>query len=641
MNMMNKKQWLIILLMLMMGYNTVYAAKILDKEPSDMTVGEAISYSDDGNFSDVFTDYEAQIKRQLPSEYFLGYELNDEEKENNEKFSEKMSKVYDEIEKNIESNTLSIENEHRKIFLENLIKYLAKNKIKVVISIVLLVILVLVSIFRKEATKRLMFAKCCTILIYLALIFMFIVYKFIEQNAYSIYLVKYLNGDYSKWSDEHIVDNKTESINMLDNVQWNISHLINDYILKVYRCVRSKATGEELKTVKIKKKSSHDHLHFVDNEYYVEYDGALYLNADEEKVNVLNGNSEISDGWQVGVRVGFVDVDGICTIYENITEEDIKDFNDGVFLKKLVNKLDQVIKSRANIEFKDENLLDYITRIHNYNELIAMNPVYRDAIFRVIKYWYIDGDDREIELPYGLKISYEKARYERRNIKEFYRTNVFDIINNSSETDQKLIVFYIDDVNLKHGDYVNCEYKTQEIFFNSMNVTHKINRAQCGITSEEKMNWNKKEERRKAKADALKAYIETDWSEGGTKSELGDESLERQLIVASFKPRQYDWKDFPFSEKFINKYKDKRFGIFDFMIVQYPSLYVDNKLREKDKNKELMQCVRGMDDDETFFCLFKIIWNDNNEVDDILTYRIPEEKADLTYEEMWNLAFND
>ena len=54
-----------------------------------------------------------------------------------------------------------------------------------------------------------------------------------------------------------------------------------------------------------------------------------------------------------------------------------------------------------------------------------------------------------------------------------------------------------------------------------------------------------------------------------------------------------------------------------------------------------MQCVRGMDDDETFFCLFKIIWNDNNEVDDILTYRIPEEKADLTYEEMWNLAFND
>lgn len=45
------------------------------------------------------------------------------------------------------------------------------------------------------------------------------------------------------------------------------------------------------------------------------------------------------------------------------------------------------------------------------------------------------------------------------------------------------------------------------------------------------MNWNKKEERRKAKADALKAYIETDWSEGGTKSKLGDESLERQLIV--------------------------------------------------------------------------------------------------------------
>ena len=87
-----------------------------------------------------------------------------------------------------------------------------------------------------------------------------------------------------------------------------------------------------------------------------------------------------------------------------------------------------------------------------------------------------------------------------------------------------------------------------------------------------------------------------------------------------------------------------------------------NNLRIKDtikididksiQGKELRELILDDGKDTKIMCLFKIIYPDIDEgydyegggpeeVGDILTYIIPEDKMNLTYEEMYQLAFND
>ena len=76
---------------------------------------------------------------------------------------------------------------------------------------------------------------------------------------------------------------------------------------------------------------------------------------------------------------------------------------------------------------------------------------------------------------------------------------------------------------------------------------------------------------------------------------------------------------------------------------------LEDKIKSKDKQeKQTKQEIIKTDenkltlkDKSTLICVFYGIWNDNNEVDDILTYIIPEDKMSLTYEEMYDLAFKE
>lgn len=114
-----------------------------------------------------------------------------------------------------------------------------------------------------------------------------------------------------------------------------------------------------------------------------------------------------------------------------------------------------------------------------------------------------------------------------------------------------------------------------------------------------------------------------------------DEQIFAQVIV-----KNADWSMCPLSSKFLDKYNNK-----DSILDEY-NFYTVDLVKKMDKNKYKMiehKYIRilnkGKEDEH--ICIFKVIWNNNNEVDDILTYIVPEDKMNLTYEEMYQLAFND
>lgn len=100
-----------------------------------------------------------------------------------------------------------------------------------------------------------------------------------------------------------------------------------------------------------------------------------------------------------------------------------------------------------------------------------------------------------------------------------------------------------------------------------------------------------------------------------------------------------DWSRCPLSEKFLEKYNniDTIFPQYD--LISNEVVFLDGNKITEIKNKGFRKLIDK--NDNQYLCLYKFIWNDDNEVDDILTYIVPEDKMNLTYEEMYQLAFND
>lgn len=113
-----------------------------------------------------------------------------------------------------------------------------------------------------------------------------------------------------------------------------------------------------------------------------------------------------------------------------------------------------------------------------------------------------------------------------------------------------------------------------------------------------------------------------------------DGQIERVVMV-----KNSNWNRCPLSKRFLEKYNNRDSIFPQYDIVADDSISMDRSKFKKITHKDLLKLTdrSGVE----IICLFYVIWNDNNEVDDILTYVIPEDKMDLTYEEMYGLAFND
>ena len=112
-------------------------------------------------------------------------------------------------------------------------------------------------------------------------------------------------------------------------------------------------------------------------------------------------------------------------------------------------------------------------------------------------------------------------------------------------------------------------------------------------------------------------------------------------IIEVVSVKNSDWSDCPLSDNFLSLYNSEQSIIKDYNVIRvFPIAYDNKKVKGKFKrNKYLLNLL--IDDNKKIPCIFYVIRNNKNEVDDILTYVIPEEKMHLNYEEMYGLAFND
>lgn len=98
------------------------------------------------------------------------------------------------------------------------------------------------------------------------------------------------------------------------------------------------------------------------------------------------------------------------------------------------------------------------------------------------------------------------------------------------------------------------------------------------------------------------------------------------------------WERCPLSENFLKKYNNND-SIFPGYDVK--DLIYSNKYKIFKDNKKISMISILLSDGTELPVLFKFKYDVTNKVDDILTYIVPEDKMNLTYEEMYQLAFND
>lgn len=117
-----------------------------------------------------------------------------------------------------------------------------------------------------------------------------------------------------------------------------------------------------------------------------------------------------------------------------------------------------------------------------------------------------------------------------------------------------------------------------------------------------------------------------------------DEDTLRQVAI-----KNSDWTRCPLSSKFLQKYNNLDSIFPEYEIVDVKFLRDDSKLENSNiilKANKYIERIIHKDSTENI-CLFYFVKNDYKEVDDILTYIVPEDKLNLSYEEMYELAFNE
>lgn len=136
-----------------------------------------------------------------------------------------------------------------------------------------------------------------------------------------------------------------EYIKKMCDKKYDISQIINDYILKVYYCVRQKAQNEKI---------DYSELYEALNENDINKERE-YVKKEE----LLDRNTFLNnDPFDYKMNVKTLSFDEMECMYNNITDGDIENFNNGSFIKNFLSEIEQKIKyTKANEYINKDKLL--------------------------------------------------------------------------------------------------------------------------------------------------------------------------------------------------------------------------------------------------------------------------------------------
>ena len=348
------------------------------------------------------------------------------------------------------------------------------KKIVLIIVGIFITMIIFIFVFRKW------FIMLIGLSIIIALSFTFLPNVIQKNNRQSDIFNYLLNKATNNISTMTLQENDLNSINKY-NTEHNVSKIINDYLIKTYLCVRSKVNIEDL-----------------DNFEWYKYNHFTVFRSDNGST-IRNGNfvNNIFDYSLQNYTDGeAMSKEDMKCIYDNITEEDINDFNNGVFLEKFIKRISQDIKFKDWEELCDVRCKDLLVEIVQPNYFEAEGCLDRDILCS-LKYWYIDGkNSRDINLPYGIVLHYDKTSYIKNDIKEFDYSNAYFLNENIREqknnivynltksypfveskdynNKQDLFIYYYDSNDKRQGLCTDIEFVDEGIFKKNQMYFHPL-----------------------------------------------------------------------------------------------------------------------------------------------------------------------
>lgn len=598
---------LLIVLFAVLMSNQVLAKDI---DINDMTLKEAIEYSQSGNPIEAVLDY-------CKENNLYGANTFTEQFGDGEWGNVKLGST-DRINRIIEGGVEGLEEKHKneqkeEITIEN------KNLFLVYIILIVLIAVLILSIIKR---KRMLVILCSIASLVIIVLIVMNLMKVINKNNLYNNTLSLLNN----------IDDKKAEENLNLDKEINISHEINDYIIKVWYCAKCKAEN-----IDIFDNDMINGYHVMD-EPIIFYDD--YIDVDKNYVSKSEyyGKKIVSDwtGRDYPIQTAGISKETTKGIYDNLTDKDIEDYKNGTLINKLVVELKNKIKYREHTDkmFEREQLSDYIAIIAQGSSCYFSKDI-DNEVKSNYKYWYLDGENKIIELPYGVYLKYEKQEVEKIDNEEWIYTNIneIDYINN----DEYLYAYYIKDGKL-YGEYAAIDNENEKISFNPYELTHKIKKAKVSLSLDKDYIFNDKNPLKESdmwRLDDKKINLVTFENGSGVNEKTCGTERDLSLIACLIDGREL-YKRYICSDNFNKKYDENQKKIIQNNPKDYDNVFVSIDVNKPDKM--LRKLI--LDDGTEIYFLFKVYWLDGI-VDDIEMYEVPIEYNNLPPDEMYQLAFND
>ena len=602
-----KKTRLLIIVFVLLISNKIIASDI---NINYMTLKEAIEYSQNGNPAEAVIDY-CRENNLYGAETF--YEkFGDGEWANVELGDET------EIEKTIQSGIDALLEKHKNEQKEESFIELKKN-LKLYIIVSLLIVFFIISVVKMKKVLMILFGIG---LVFGASLIILNFKKVIEKNGLYDNVLKSLNN----------IDDRKAAENLNLDKEINISHRINDYIIKVWYSAKCKAENIDLFNNEMVNGNN------VFEEPIIFYDD--YIDVEKNYVDKWDyyGKIIVNDwtGRDYPIQQAGISKNSLQRIYDNITNEDIENYKNKTLVNKLVGELEKKLKHREPTDkiFENETLSGYIATIAQ-GSACYFSKYIDDEVKKNYKYWYIDGENKTVELPYGIYLKYEKQEAEKIDGAKW----VYTSINEIDYTDENgiLYAYYIKDDRI-YGDYTITTSQNEKILYNLYELTHRIKKSKISLTIDSNYEFNivnplKESDMWRLDTERINMveFNENNRNIIKTCGTQRDLSLMHCLLGNSELYERYICSD-NFNKKYLSLQK---------IISEKNSKDYDNVFILIDFNKpdKLLRKLI-IEDDTEIYLIFKVHWIDGV-VDDIEMYEIPQEFNNLSPEEMYQLAFND
>ena len=95
---------------------------------------------------------------------------------------------------------------------------------------------------------------------------------------------------------------------------------------------------------------------------------------------------------------------------------DIISNDKSISFNNFINELNNCIKIKDSNP--NEIMFKYVNRIMSDAYILHSHKYYDNSVISYFKDWYIDGESRDIELPYGVTLEYREPEFVKKDIEE-------------------------------------------------------------------------------------------------------------------------------------------------------------------------------------------------------------------------------